>query len=153
LRSWYPRLYMMTEVTVHHLMLNDRSLNADVSGKVNPPIRTLKDSEALWLGISNFNVHTVASDHACLTQEQKGKDIWSAEPGFGGTELLLPSLITEGYLRRKIPLEHIASLVSSNPSKYHGISGKKGDIAVGMDADFAICDLDESRVVDHKILH
>jgi dihydroorotase-like cyclic amidohydrolase len=153
LRRRYPNLDMMTEVTVHHLMLNDHGPNPSVLGKVNPPIRSRKDSEALWSGILNKEIHTVASDHACLTREQKGTDIWSAEPGFGGTELLLPSLFTEGYLRRKIPIEQLACLVTSNPARYHGLADRKGDIAIGMDADFAICDANERRVVDHKNLH
>ena len=152
LSSRYPNLDKMTEVTVHHLMLSEET-DCGVLGKVNPPIRTSKDSEALWKGISEHRVHTVASDHACVTREQKGEDIWTAEPGFAGTELLLPSLITEGYLVRKIPLEQIAQLVTSNPAKYHGLAGRKGDIAVGYDADFAICDIEEKRTVDHNNLH
>ncbi len=152
LRRANPDLDVMVEVTVHHLMLNDK-YNPSVMGKVNPPIRTNSDQESLWEGVERGDVDTVASDHACITKADKGKNIWSAEPGFGGTELLLPSLISGGYFQRKIPLERIAALVTLNPAKFHGISDLKGDISVGLDGDLAICDLKKARKVDHGSLH
>ncbi|MDG6922231.1 MAG: dihydroorotase family protein, partial [Nitrososphaerota archaeon] len=152
LRLANPDLDVMVEVTVHHLMLNDK-YNPSVFGKVNPPIRTDSDQESLWNGIQRGDVNTVASDHACITRAEKGKDIWSAEPGFGGTELLLPSLITGGYFARKIPLESLASLVTLNPAKFHGLSHVKGDIVVGLDGDLAIVDMKKKMTVDHKKMH
>jgi dihydropyrimidinase/allantoinase len=95
----------------------------------------------------------VVSDHAAIERRLKGDDIWNAWYGFGGTELLLPGLVTEGHVRRGVPLERIAELVTSAPAKAHGLGKSKGDIAIGYDADLAICDLNTFRKVDHRRLH
>ena len=59
-------------------------------GKVNPPIRTRDDVEALWAAVLRGDIDWVASDHACCMESQKGDDVWPALPGFGGTALLYP---------------------------------------------------------------
>jgi dihydropyrimidinase/allantoinase len=134
------------ETTVHHLALAHDSLTG-LGGKVNPPIRTRADNEALWRGLIDGRVGTVASDHACCMEESKGSDLWPALPGFGGTALLYPVLLSEGYHKRGVPLERIASVASANPARIFGLGSRKGTIAVGADADLAIIDLDLEQVV------
>ena len=138
------------ETTVHHLALAHDSLSG-LGGKVNPPIRTRADNEALWRGLIDGRVGTVASDHACCMEESKGSDLWPALPGFGGTALLYPVLISEGYHKRGVPLERIAEVASANPARIFGLEPRKGTIAVGADADLAIIDLDLEQVVTPEI--
>src|SRR5437867_9086017 len=140
LRRDHPDLDVVLETCAHYLLLTD-DRGSGMLGKVNPPIRGRQDQDLLWEGIARNDVNTVASDHCCSQAKDKGPDIWSAKPAFASTELLLPALVTEGTVRRGIPLEHVVALLTSNPARHFGIWGRKGDIAIGFDADLAICDL------------
>jgi dihydroorotase-like cyclic amidohydrolase len=105
-RHRYPHLDIRLETTLHHLALTHATAGGIV-GKVNPPIRTETDREALWQAVEDGRIDTVVSDHACCAEEDKGEDLWKALPGFGGTALLYPYLISEGHLRRGLPLTRI----------------------------------------------
>jgi allantoinase len=65
-------------------------------------------------------------------------NIWMAKSGFGGTEYLLPSLVSEGT-RRGMSYNHMAQVTSWNPARRYGLN-RKGDIAAGFDADLALVD-------------
>lgn len=148
----YPGDDILLEATLHHLMLNwDNS--GGYTAKVNPPIRTPQDQEALWAAVKNGDVATVVSDHACLTKDKKEGDFWAAWPGFGGTGFLYPALLSEGVLKRGLTLQRAVDLVASNPARYFGLYPKKGAIAVGSDADFSIVDLETVRTVTAAGLH
>lgn len=151
LRLTHPGMDIAAEATVHHLGLTVKS--SGVEGKVNPPIRAATDVDDLWRGVAEGRIKTIVSDHAALTKEHKGDDIWSAEAGFGGTELILPVVVTEGHKKRGIPLEQLASLVSLNPAMQCGLLPQKGDIDLGYDADLAVVNMSEQRKVDHTKLH
>lgn len=148
----HPRLDIRRETTLHHLMLTYDRLEG-LGGKVNPPIRTRQDVEALWAGVIDGRIDWVASDHACCMEEAKGDDLWPALPGFGGTALLYPVMLSEGYRKRGLPLERIAELVSTNPARAFGCFPQKGCIAVGSDADLALVDLEREAVVTPELLH
>ena len=97
------------EVTLHHLALSYETY-ADQRGKVNPPIRSEADREALWAGLVRGDVDWVCSDHACCSEENKEGDMWAALPGFGGSALLYPYLLTEGPAARPLdPADRRAS--------------------------------------------
>lgn len=148
----YPHADLRREVTLHHLALACEDLEGKgLGGKVNPPIRDRSDNEALWEGVANGDVSWVASDHACCGEEEKGDDLWPAQPGFGGTALLYPVLISEGHHKRGLPLPKIAELASAAPARAYNLYGRKGTIAVGADADLAIVDLDLEQVVTSEL--
>jgi dihydropyrimidinase/allantoinase len=138
------------ETTVHHLALAHDGLTG-LGGKVNPPIRTREDNEALWRSLADGRIGTVASDHACCMESSKGDDLWPALPGFGGTALLYPVLLSEGHHKRGIGLDRIAQVASAVPARTFGLFPRKGTIAVGSDADLAIVDLDLEQVVTPEI--
>jgi len=148
----YPDDDILLEATLHHLMLNWDNAGG-YTAKVNPPIRTPEDQEALWAAVRDGHVATVVSDHACLTKDRKEGDFWSAWPGFGGTSLLYPVLLSEGVLKRGLPIERAVELVSTNPARHFGLYPAKGVIAVGSDADLAIVDLETRRAVTVEALH
>jgi allantoinase len=142
MRSVFPHIDFKREVTVGHLML-DVDTPAAAHAKVNPPIRPREDVERLWQAVLDGDVDWVVSDHACCSAEKKidrtaPHDIFKAKSGFGGTEYLLPGMLTEGR-RRGLSLGRIAELVSTNPARRFALAGK-GDIAVGRDADIALVD-------------
>ena len=138
----FPHIDFRREVTIGHLVLDTNS-KAGVLAKVNPPIRPREDVEFLWQMVLENKVDWVVSDHACCRHETKAAknalgNIWLAKSGFGGTEYLLPALISEGS-KRKLSLNRIAALTSGNPAKRFGLNSK-GDIAPGLDADLALVD-------------
>jgi dihydroorotase (multifunctional complex type) len=146
------RLDANLETTVHHLALSHDMLEGKgLGGKVNPPIRTAQDNEALWRALANGHVGTVASDHACCMESNKGDDLWPALPGFGGTALLYPVLISEGHHKRGISLDRIAQVASATPARTYNLYPRKGTIAVGADADLAIVDPNLEQVVTPEL--
>ena len=151
-RQHYPQLDLQLEATLHHLALTTET-GTGVNGKVNPPIRTQADVEALWRGVLSGQISTVVSDHACCMLEQKGEDLWSADLGFGGSSLIYPVLVSEGYHKRGLALARIAELASANPARNFGLFPRKGSIAVGTDADLAVVDPEEeARVTVDRLL-
>jgi allantoinase len=138
----FPHIDFRREVTVGHLML-DVNAKAGVLAKVNPPIRPREDVEFLWEKLLEGKVDWVVSDHACCRHETKAAkhalgNIWLAKSGFGGTEYLLPALVSEGT-RRGLSPNRIAALTSANPARRFGLNSK-GDIAAGLDADLVLVD-------------
>jgi dihydropyrimidinase/allantoinase len=124
-----------------------------IAGKVNPPIREQQDVDYLWEGIANGEVDTVVSDHACCMEEEKrDDDLWGSLPGFGGSSLLYPTLISEGFHKRNVPLVRISEIASANPARHFGLFPQKGALIVGADADFAIIDLDKTQAVNPELL-
>lgn len=148
----YPEIPFLLEGTLHHLGLS-HEMDLAQTAKVNPPLRSPADVDYLWQAVANGTIRTVVSDHACATLEKKKGDLWTSLPGFGGTSLMFPVLVTEGYHRRGIPLERIAELSSANPAIAHNLYPKKGAIAVGSDADFAVVDIDSEKSVTLENLH
>ena len=138
----FPHIDFRREVTIGHLMLDITSQAAELA-KVNPPIRPREDVEYLWQALLAGELDWVVSDHACCRHETKVPkhyfgNIWLAKSGFGGTEYLLPALVSEG-MKRGMSFNHIARVTSWNPAQRFGLN-QKGDIAEGFDADFALVD-------------
>ena len=149
-RREFPSLDIRLETTVHHLALTHATAHG-ILGKVNPPIRTDADREALWQALLDGRIDTVVSDHACCSEEDKQRDLWAALPGFGGTALLYPYLISEGP-KRGLPLTRVVELASANPARAFGLYPKKGAIAVGADADLVVLDPEREQVVTPELL-
>ena len=145
LRRGLPALDVRLETTLHHLALTHETYD-DQRGKVNPPIRSEADRERLWRGILSGELDWVCSDHACCSESEKEGDLWKALPGFGGTALLYPFMLTEG-LRRGLSVECVVELCATNAAVAYGLHPRKGSIRVGADADLAVVDMDAARPV------
>jgi allantoinase len=144
----FPHVDFRREVTVGHLLATYESA-AGIGGKVNPPLRGEEDRAVLWDAVLGGDVDWIVSDHACCRNETKfgndGDDVFAAKSGFGGTEYLLPGVITEGR-KRGLSWGRMAALTSRNPAQRYGLH-TKGDLAPGYDADVVLVDPDRSYVV------
>ncbi|MBM3385582.1 MAG: amidohydrolase family protein [Betaproteobacteria bacterium] len=145
----FPHIDFRREVTIGHLVL-DTDAKTGVLAKVNPPIRPREDVEFLWQKLLEGKVDWVVSDHACCRHETKVQkryfgNIWLAKSGFGGTEYLLPALVSEGT-RRGLSYNQMARLTSYNAARRYGLNSK-GDIAEGLDADLALVDPRETWTI------
>ena len=152
MQAVFPHIDFRREVTIGHLVLDTKS-KAGPLAKVNPPIRPREDVEYLWEQVLAGNVHWIVSDHACCRHETKVAkhafgNIWLAKSGFGGTEYLLPALVSEGS-KRGLSYNRMAALTSYNPARRFGLNSK-GDIAEGLDADVALVDPAESWTIRAK---
>ena len=140
------------ETCPHYLTLTKDS-PCGLLGKVNPPLRTTEDNEALWEGIRNGSVKTMGTDNVPVRKEkryERGDDIWGVFVGFGGPGMILPTLISEGYHKRGIPLTTLSMVNSTNAAKIF-LLRDKGVIAPGYDADLAIVDLDWERQITPEL--
>ncbi|KQZ95828.1 dihydroorotase [Mesorhizobium sp. Root157] len=132
------------ETCVHYLLF-DTDSGFDGLGKVNPPLRTAEDREALWNALRDGHINTVTTDHVHRPKQAKLGGIWTAAPGFPGMETALCSLLEEAQ-KRSVPVETVSRLVSENPARIMGLP-QKGTISIGADADFAIVDMNRPTTV------
>jgi len=126
--------------TCPHYLTHDETWEGGVTGKINPPLRAPADREALWRGLADGSIDTVATDHVHRDIASKQGGIWAASPGCPGMETLLPVLLSEGHAKRGLSLSRIAALTATNPARIMGLAHAKGAIAPGLDADLAVVD-------------
>ncbi len=137
--------------------------------KVNPPIRTKEDNEALWEGVRNGSIQSLGTDHVVTSVEEKlvqgdvggplddkfdaSANIWCTGSGFVGMETAIPLMLSEGVHKGRITLEKLVEIYCQNPAYYLGLYPKKGAIALGSDADLVILDMDKKMKVEAGALH
>jgi dihydropyrimidinase len=115
-----------------------------------PPIRAADDREALWAGLMDGSIDTVATDHAPWTRQQKlapEHTIASPRPGVNNLQYSLPMLFSEGVVERNMPLERFVAVAAENAAKLFGLYPRKGTIAPGSDADLVVWDATETRTI------
>jgi dihydroorotase len=136
------------EVTPHHLLLNDsylESFNTDL--KVNPPLRSSDDVEALLDAVKGDYVDAFATDHAPHTPDEKDVEIDQAPFGINGLETAVSLLLDKLVNKNIIGIEKLIAMLSTNPARLLGLNNK-GKISVGADADLTILKLHQEVVVD-----
>jgi dihydroorotase len=140
------------EVAPHHFTLTDEVITKeDTYTKVNPPIRSKEDVEAIIHGIMDGTIDIIATDHAPHDEASKRKDYKDAAFGISGIETAFSISYTELVLKRGLSLYRLIEMMSSKPAGIIGID--KGSLAVGQDADIVILDLDSEEVIDsHNFL-
>ena len=123
-----------------------------VLGKVNPPLRTPEDNEALWEAVRLGLIEHIGSDHAACATKHK-RELWEAIVGFAGVETMLPVMISEGVNKGRIGLEKLTEIMSYNNAKLFGLLPRKGIISVGADADIVILNLKKILKIRADKLH
>jgi len=138
-------LSVYAETCPQYLLLDDEKLkgNFEQTAKFvfSPPLRKKADHNKLWKALSDNVLLTTGTDHCPFSYEQKllGKDDFRKIPnGAGGVEHRLSLLYTYGVLQNKISLNEFVRISSTNGSKIFGLYPKKGEIAIGSDADLII---------------
>ncbi len=142
------------EVTPHHALLG-REVYAEFGGvaKVNPPIRGEPDAAALLAALADGRVNTVATDHAPhLAADKMRASVWDVPSGFAGVETALPLMLTAVHDGRLI-LERLVHATSEAPAKTWGLWPRKGQVAVGADADLTLVDLARHGEIHAADLH
>ena len=139
------------ETAPHYFSLTDRELlRGDADFRMNPPLRTIEDMDEIINGLLDGTLDAIATDHAPHTPEEKA-DFVKAPNGSIGMETSLAVGITCLVKRGLLTLDKLVEKMSVNPAKILGINA--GTLAVGVDADIALVDLDEEWTVDVDKLH
>lgn len=132
------------ETCPHYLFFTDDDVERlGAIAKCAPPLRNAEEQSGLWAQLLSGNVDIVASDHSPAPPEMKSGDFGSAWGGIAGVQSTLSVLLDRGFHCRQLPLERISSLIATEPARRFQISSK-GAIAIGMDADLALVDLNQS---------
>jgi dihydroorotase len=135
------------EVTPHHLLLTDtRAESFDPVFKVNPPLRTAEDVEALRAALVEGIVDIVATDHAPHTTEDKECEWAYARPGMLGLETALS--IVQDVALESLGWDGIAERMSRTPARIAGLTEHGRDPAVGVPANLTLVDPAARRQVD-----
>ncbi len=133
------------ETAPHYLVFDDSMLKENGRFKMNPPIRSAADREALIQGICDGTIDLIATDHAPHSAEEKNGGLKNSLMGVVGLETSFPAVYTYMVKGGYISLEKTVELMNTNAQKIFGIGC---DIAVGNSADFCVYDLNESYEVN-----
>lgn len=133
------------ETCPHYLLLDDSKYIGDFEKTaayvLSPPLRKKEDNQALWSALAEKELQTVGTDHCPFMLEQKRagiQDFTKIANGAGSVEHRLTLLYTYGVLQNKISLNQFVNIISTAPAKIFGLYPRKGEIAVGSDADLVI---------------
>lgn len=135
------------ETCPHYFSLTEEAcVDFNTNAKVNPPLRTSKDVEAIKEGLRDGTIDIIATDHAPHHVDEKNVEFSVAANGMVGFETALPLAITHLLKPNILTLPQIVEKMSINPSEILGLN--KGSIDVGKTADITIIDIDEEYIVD-----
>ncbi|MGD0420533.1 MAG: dihydroorotase family protein [Xanthobacteraceae bacterium] len=140
------------EACIHYLTLDEENDVRRLGGKakINPPLRSRREVEAIWQHLANGNVTVVSTDHVSWSEERKtDPNMLKNASGVPGLEVLYP-LLLKGLTERHLPLTHAARLLAHNPAKLFRIADRKGALAIGREADITLArrDLYRYRAAD-----
>ena len=128
------------EVTPHHFTLLDEHVGEyDTHYKMNPPLRSAVDLEAILVALGDGTVDAIATDHAPHASHEKQVEFERAAFGITGLETALALAITELHGKHKIPLTRIVELFTAGPARVFDLRGR-GSLAHGNPADVTIFD-------------
>lgn len=128
------------ETAPHYLLLNDSMLKENGYFKINPPIRSKKDQEALIEGIKDGTIDMIATDHAPHSEDEKNQGLKNSAFGASGIEIAFPLLYTYLVKEKIISLDKLLELLVTNPAKRFGYQ------PIG---DFSVWDLNKKAVIDN----
>ena len=126
----------------------------------SPPPRDADSQEAVWAGLKDGTLGVFSSDHAPYRFDASGKlprgdatTFKEMANGVPGIELRLPLLFSEGVMNGRISIEEFVALTSTHHARMYGLAPRKGAIAVGADADFAVWNPERRVTVSASMLH
>ena len=127
------------ETGPHYLLMDDTMLQEDGRFKMNPPLRSPADREALVEGLLDGTIDMIATDHAPHSAEEKGRGLEKSSFGVVGLETAFPVLYTYLVKPGILSLDRLVEVMAVNPRKRFGLS---------LDVDYSVWDLDSTYTVD-----
>lgn len=127
------------ETAPHYLVLDETFLKEDGRFKMNPPLRSPSDKEALLEGVKDGTIDMIATDHAPHSAEEKSKGLEKSSFGIVGLETAFPVLYTELVKKDIISLSQLLNLMSYNPRKRFKIP---------LNDDFTVWDLNAEYIIN-----
>ncbi|MCQ4636077.1 dihydropyrimidinase [Anaerovorax odorimutans] len=128
----------------------------------SPPMKNQESQDALWDGIANGNITTIATDHCPFRQEEKDWGITQKDGspgnfttipnGCAGVENMYPYVLSQAVAGR-ISFNKAVELCALNPSKLFGLDHRKGAVRVGLDADLVIYDPQKEFTITNEAMH
>ena len=139
-RGKRARARITFEVTPHHFTLTDEDMrDYDSNFKMNPPLRSRADLEAILVALEDGSADAIATDHAPHASHEKEMEFERAAFGITGLETALALAITRLHVARRIPLRRIVELFTAGPARCFDFRGR-GSLARGSFGDVAIFD-------------
>ncbi len=138
-------LRVSCETAPHYLLLCDEDLQEDGRFKMNPPLRSRADRDALVAGIADGTIEVIATDHAPHTAEEKSRGLAGSAMGIVGLECAFGVLYEHLVVPGKIGLERLVELMAVNPRRIFGLGG---GLEPGEAADFTVLDLETPYEID-----
>ena len=137
-RARHDGLPLTCDVGVHHVHLSDMDLGYfDAQCRLEPPLRSSRDRDALGAGLADGTIDCIVSDHTPVDEDRKHLPFAEAEPGASGLELLLPLALKWG-VQAKLNLAQTLARVTIAPARILGVDA--GRIAPGAPADLIVFD-------------
>jgi dihydroorotase len=137
------------EATPHHITLTDECIKKyDTNYKMNPPLRSEEDRQAVIAGIADGSITVIATDHASHTQTAKQVEFDNAPFGIIGLETAFPLCYTELVAKGVITLPHLIRLLTTGPADVLGF--KDYSLAEGNPADITILDPERKWTIDKE---
>ena len=132
-------LNVTCETAPHYLLMDDSFLQEDGKFKMNPPLRSFEDRQALIEGIQDGTIDMIATDHAPHSKEEKSRGLEGSAFGIVGIETAFPLMYTYLVKENVITMEKLLKLMVTNPRKRFGIN---------LGCDFSIWDLRQSYTIE-----
>ena len=123
----------------HYLVMDDSMLQEEGRFKMNPPIRSIEDRDALIEGILDGTIDMIATDHAPHSAEEKSRGLEKSAFGIVGIETAFPIMYTHFVKTGRMTMEHLLKLLVTNPRERFGIP---------MGNDFSVWDLNAEYAID-----
>lgn len=142
---------LSAEVCPHHFSLTeDDILTDDANYKMNPPLRTKKDVDALLMGLKDGTIDVIATDHAPHSREEKQQSIRTAPFGIVGSETAYALSVTNLVRSGVLSYMELVEKMSYNPARILGLDKKdgRGTLRPGAVADLVITDSEEKWIID-----
>ncbi|MFB4211057.1 dihydroorotase [Shouchella sp. JSM 1781072] len=140
------------EVTPHHLLLSEENIHGqDTNFKMNPPLRSKADQEALIEGLLDGTIDFIATDHAPHTQEEKQTSMDRAPFGIVGLETAFPLLYTHFVESGSFRLNQLIDWLTTKPAETFDLP--YGTLNVGAPADFTLIDLQATETINPETFY
>jgi dihydroorotase len=135
------------EATPHHFTITDEMVEiCGANAKMNPPLRSREDLEAVIEGLKDGTIDVIATDHAPHAEYEKAKGLKEAPFGIVGLETCLPIVVTKLVNEKHLTLFEAIKKLTVNPAKILNLN--KGTLSEGADADITIIDVNKEFIVD-----